>query len=208
MGHLCFVIKLKKMKYLSLVFAGITLALVTMSFKPERIDGKKVKHLQIEKVLPFSAAKVWGVVGEDYGKIAHSHPKIIKSDYIGGALKGAEGAERACYFNEDGSRFLKEKIAKFDAENFTLVNTVYQAGRFPVDASRTVAIYKVTPIDENSCKLSFDMKFRTSPAWMGGMMKGSFKNLIGDYFIAIEHHIKTGEEVTQENFKEIKKLYN
>lgn len=38
-------------------------------------------------------------------------------------------------------------------------------------------------------------------------MKGNFKKLIGDYFIAIEHHIKTGEKVTQENFKAIKKQY-
>lgn len=31
-------------------------------------------------------------------------------------------------------------------------------------------------------------------------MKGSFKGLIKDYFIAIELHLKTGEHVTKENF--------
>ncbi len=195
------------MKYLSLIVTGIAVALISMSFKTEKLDGKNVKHLKLEKVLPFKAEEVWKVVGEDYGKIAHSHPKIMRSDYIGGSLKRAEGAERVCYFNEDGTQFLKEKIASYDAKNFTLINKVYQAGKFPVDAARTLAVYKVTPIDENSCKLSFDMKFRTTPAWMGGMMKGSFKNLIGDYFIAIQHHIQTGEKVTKENFKSIKKLY-
>lgn len=34
------------MKYISLVFAGITLAIVTMNFKPERIDSKKQKELR------------------------------------------------------------------------------------------------------------------------------------------------------------------
>ena len=38
-------------------------------------------------------------------------------------------------------------------------------------------------------------------------MKGKFKKLISDYFIAIEHYGKTGEAVTKENFKEIKKQY-
>ena len=51
------------------------------------------------------------------------------------------------------------------------------------------------------------MNYRTKPAFMGGMMKGSFKKLINDYFIAIEHHVKTGEKVTKDNFKEIKKAY-
>jgi len=42
---------------------------------------------------------------------------------------------------------------------------------------------------------------------MGGLMKGKFKKLIADYFIAIEHHIRTGESVNKSNFKSIKKLY-
>lgn len=45
------------------------------------------------------------------------------------------------------------------------------------------------------------------PAFMGGMMKGQFKKLINDYFIAIDHHVATGEKVTKANFKEIKKQY-
>jgi hypothetical protein len=51
------------------------------------------------------------------------------------------------------------------------------------------------------------MQYRTKPGFMGGIMKGSFKKLINDYFIAIEHHVKTGEKVTKDNFKDIRKLY-
>ena len=52
------------------------------------------------------------------------------------------------------------------------------------------------------------MNFRTKPAMMGGMMKGQFINLMKDYFIAIEHHIKTGEKVTKDNFNTIKSKYS
>lgn len=168
---------------------------------------KKVQKLYLEKVLPLPAGQVWKVVGEDYGKIAHSHPKIVASNYIDGSLAGREGAERVCYFNSKETRFLKEKMIDFSPEKMSFTNTVFQAGKFPVDPALTRAIYKVEDLGDGTSKISFDMQFRTKPGFMGGMMKGSFKKLIGDYFIAIEHHAKTGEIVTKENFKKIRKQY-
>ena len=168
---------------------------------------KKVKTFTVSKVLPHSAEQVWAIVGEDYGAIAHSHPRIISSEYINGTLKAGEGAERVCHFNEKGTQYLKEKMINYDPENMTFVNTVYKAGKFPVNPEYTQAVYKVEPIDANSCRFSFDIQYRTKPAFMGGMMKGQFMKLINDYAIAIDHHISTGEKVTKDNFKQIKKSY-
>lgn len=171
------------------------------------VSQKKVQTFKVSKVLPFSAEKVWEVVGEDYGRIAYSHPKIIESDYINGTLKAGEGAERVCYFNEKQTQFLKEKMINYSPERMSFTNTVYQAGKFPVDPEYTRAIYMVKDLGNGKSELSFDMQYRTKPAFMGTMAKGKFKKLIKDYFIAIEHHVKTGEQVTKENFKQIKKLY-
>ncbi len=168
---------------------------------------KKVKTFQVSKVIPASAESIWAIVAEDYGAIAHSHPKIIKSDYLNGSLQGGEGAERVCYFNEEGTQYLKEKMVDFDPANFTFKNMVYKAGKFPVDPEYTFAIYRVVPIDANTSRVEFDMTFRTKPAMLGTLMKSNFKKLIGDYMISIEHHLKTGESVTKENFKEIKRNY-
>ena len=66
---------------------------------------------------------------------------------------------------------------------------------------------KMIPVDANTTKFVFDMTYRTKPAFMGGMMKKSFKKLIQDYAIAIEHHVTTGENVNKDNFKRIKKAY-
>ena len=168
---------------------------------------KKVKSFEVTKVIPHAADKVWAVVGEDYGAIANSHPRIISSEYINGTLKAGEGAERVCHFNEKGTQYVKEKILNYDPANKTFKNIVYQAGKFPVDPKYTYAIYKVEPIDAHSSRFIFDMQFRAKPAFMGGMMKGKMEKLIQDYALAIEHHLSTGEKVTKENFKEIKKSY-
>ncbi|NND06785.1 MAG: SRPBCC family protein [Saprospiraceae bacterium] len=151
------------------------------------------------------ADKVWAVVGEDYGAIANSHPKILRSDYVGGTLAPGEGAQRVCYFNESGTSLLKEQQVNYDPENYTFKNQVFQAGRFPVDADHSYAIYKVEAIDNQTSRFVFNMNFRTKPAFMGGLMKGKFKGLIEDYAIAVAHHVATGEAVNKDNFREIKR---
>jgi len=168
---------------------------------------KKVKKFTITKLINAPIDAVWAVVGEDYGAIAHSHPKIVNSDYINGTLKAGEGAERVCNFNEKGTRFLKEKQTNYDPEQYTFKNQVFQAGKFPVDPEYTYAIYKLEKVDANTTRFIFDMAYRTKPAFLGGLMKGQFKKLIQDYAIAIEHYVNTGEEVNQDNFKAIKKQY-
>lgn len=168
---------------------------------------KKVQSFKVSKVLPFSADQVWEVVGEDYGRIAYSHPKIVASEYINGSLKAGEGAERVCYFNDRQTQYLKEKMIDYSPDDKMFTNVVYKAGKFPLNPEYTRALYSVKDLGPGKSELSFDMQYRTKPAFMGPMAKGKFKRLIQDYFIAIEHHIKTGEEVTKENFKEIKKLY-
>ena len=64
-------------------------------------------------------------------------------------------------------------------------------------------MYSVERIDANTSKGKADLMYRTKPAFMGGMAKGKFKGMLEDYFLSIEHHIKTGEKVTIENFKTI-----
>ncbi len=168
---------------------------------------KKVQTFTVTHIINAPADQVWAVVGEDYGAIANSHPKIISSDYINGSLKAGEGAERVCNFNDSGSRYLHEKQVDFDPENYTFRNQVFQAGKFPVDPEYTFALYKVEPIDANTSRFTFDMTYRTKPAFMGGMMKGKFRKLIDDYALAIEHHVNTGEAVNKDNFRDIKREY-
>ena len=188
-------------RFMLLTLASLTFSVLSFAQQKE----KKVQTFTASHIIQAPAAEVWQVVGEDYGAIANSHPKILKSDYVDGSLRGGEGVERVCYFNEKETQFLKEKQMLYDPENYTFKNQVYQAGKFPVDPLYTYAIYRVEPIDANTSRFVFNMTYRTTPAFLGGMMRGTFKKMIADYAVAIEHHIRTGESVTKENFKEVKK---
>lgn len=194
------------MKRITLLGLAIVIMALPQEFFAQKKE-KKVQQFKVSHVIMASADKVWAIVGEDYGAVANSHPKIINSEYINGSLKSGEGAERVCNFNEKGTKFLKEKMVNYDPDNYTFKNQVFQAGKFPVNPEYTYAIYKIEAIDENTSRFVFDMTYRTKPAFMGSFAKGSFKKLIADYAIAIEHHINTGEKVTKDNFRAIKKQY-
>lgn len=168
---------------------------------------KKVQTFTVSHIINAPANQVWKIVGEDYGAIAHSHPKIVSSNYTNGSLQAGEGTERVCNFNEKGSRYLHEKQVDYNPENYTFKNQVIKAGKFPVNPNYTYGLYKVEPIDATTSRFVFTMIYRTKPAFLGGLMKGSFKKLIEDYAIAIEHNVKTGEAVNKDNFKSIKKEY-
>jgi len=210
--HLCRVIilitlQILKMKSLIKLSFIMLFVFVGVQIVMAQNKQKKVRKFTVSHIIDAPANQVWKIVGEDYGAVAHSHPKIVSSNYINGSLKAGEGTERVCNFNEKGSRYLHEKQVNYDPDNYTFKNQVLKAGKFPVDPAYTYGLYKVEPIDANTSKFIFTMTYRTKPAFMGGMMKGNFKKLINDYAIAIEHNVKTGEAVNKDNFKSIKKLY-
>lgn len=186
---------------------SIFLILVTLTAFGKKEKEKKAQQFTIERVIQASADQVWAVVGEDFGAIANSHPQIVRSDYINGSLAGGEGAERVCYFNEKGTKYLKEQQLSYNPDSYTFVVKVSQVAGLPMDPAYSKAVYRVVPIDDNSCKFVFEMTYRTKPAFMGAMARGKFKKTIADYAIAIEHHTITGEAVNKENFKDIKKKY-
>lgn len=168
---------------------------------------KKTHSFTIERQINASAEAVWAVVGEDFGAIANSHPKIVSSNYINGSLQSGEGAERQCNFDDKGKKYVKEKQLDYDPKNYQFKVQIFHAEGLPMDQERSYAIYKVVPIDADSCRLVFDMTYRTKPAFMGALAKGNFKKTIGDYLLAVDHHVKTQEVVNQDNFKIIKKKY-
>lgn len=195
---------MKKMKSKLLKLGIVILA---MTLNTTMMAQKKTQNFKVSKIIDLPAEQLWKTVGEDYGSIAYSHPKIVASNYVSGTLKAGEGAERVCYFNEKETQYLKEKMVNYNPSEMSFTNQVFQAGKFPVDPELTHALYKIEDIGNGQSKFSFDMSYRTKPAFMGGMMKSKFKKLISDYFIAVEHYTKTGEAVTKENFKSIKKKY-
>ncbi len=186
----------------SLIIASMIISTAVFAQKE-----KKTQSFTVSRVIEASASDVWAVVGEDFGGISKSHHKIVSSNYNNGHISGGEGCDRTCNYNSSGSKYVKEKQTSYDPDNYTFEVKIYEAGGFPLDLDVSVATYQVKPIDENSSELVFEMNYRTKPAFMGALSKGKFKKIISEYQIAVEHYVLTGEEVTAENFKEIKKKY-
>jgi Polyketide cyclase / dehydrase and lipid transport len=168
---------------------------------------KKTRHAEVSYDMAHPAEEVWQVIAADYGRIAESHPRIVKSEYLHGSLKGELGVERTCWFNEKGTQVLHEQIVGWDAEGMTFQNRILEATGFPMDPDNSLATYSVEDLGNGTSRVSIVMDFRTTPAFMGGMMEGSFTKLLSEYFMAVDHHLSTGEAVTKENFKEIARLY-
>lgn len=184
----------------------ITYAFIFMSFLAYAQRG--VITFNIEKEYDIPAEKIWDVIAGEFGDIAYSHPKIVKSSYIGSSYRAEVGAERISNFNAEGTKYLKERITSYDEDDMTFTNALYQAKSFPLNTDHTEATYKVEDLGNGRSKLVIDMQFKTVPAFVGAMVKDKFKNSMRDYMIAIQHHASTGERVTQKNFKRIKKQYS
>ncbi len=185
----------------------IILAFLTVSIISAQKADKKVQTFTTEHVINAPADKVWQVIGDEYADIYKSHPKIITSNYINGSSTSGVGAERVCNFNDSNSKFITEKITDYDPENYTMTIDIVRVKKLPINTEYSYAIQKVVPINPSTSKMVFTMYYRTKPGFLGGLAKGSFKKGIRDYAIAIDHYINTGERVTKDNFKAIKKQY-
>lgn len=133
-GHYYFNLNNKNMKttinkILVFVFATVTLTLTAQ---------KKVQSFSISRVIDSNIESVWNVVGEDFGAIANSHPKIVSSTYNQGSITyGGEGAERICNLNESGTKYIKEKQLHFDAENHSFTVQVFHTEGIPLNPDYT-----------------------------------------------------------------------
>ena len=102
---------------------------------------------------------------------------------------------------------MHEKQVSYDPANMTFTAQIFHVEKLPLDPSQSFAVYKVVPIDDNSCKFVMSMTYQTDPKFMGKLAKGNFKKKLADYLLAVEHHAATGENVNKDNFKQIKKQY-
>ncbi|GAA4271231.1 hypothetical protein GCM10022258_05240 [Aquimarina gracilis] len=171
--------------------------------------SKRYRTLKVETQINAPANKVWRAMVLDYGEIANFSPYIYASDYISGSLKGEKGAERKCSFNRKGSRWTHERIVEIDNQNMVMRNIVIDAQKFPLDMDNSQAYYRVKDNGDGTSTASYEFQFRTKPAFMGAIAKGSFRKTLAGTLVGLKHYIETGEKVnaTNDKYKEIKEKY-
>ncbi len=171
--------------------------------------SKKYKTVHVKMKINAPAERVWEAMVLDYGEIGNFSPYIFSSNYENGSLKGEKGAERKCHFNAKQTRWSHEKIMAIDHEKRVMRNVVIDGAKLPLNFDNSQAFYRVKDHGDGTCTASYEFQFRTKPAFMGGLAKGSFKKQLAGTLVGLKHYVETGEKVngTNEKYKEIKKQY-
>lgn len=170
---------------------------------------KSYQTVKVERVIQAPAQRVWQAMVLDYGEISNFAPSIFASNYEQGSLKGVEGAERKCFFNEAGSRWSHEQIKEIDQDNMRMKNVILDAAKFPLNTDNSFAIYQVKDNGDGTSTASYEFQFRAKPAFMTGLMKGSFNKQLNETLMGLDHYVTTGEVVnaTTGNWKSIREQY-
>ena len=189
-----------------------TLLLILSSQLPQaqaQSMSKPYKTVYVERVIQAPADRVWQAMVGDYGEISRFAPSIYASDYQSGSLKGVKGAERKCYFNEKQSQWSHERIARLDNDKREMKNVIVDAAKFPLDLDNSYAMYRVRDNGDGTSTASYEFNYRTSPGFMSGLVRGSFKKQLNETLIGLDHYLRTGEEVNgfSGNWDTIKKDY-
>jgi uncharacterized protein YndB with AHSA1/START domain len=167
--------------------------------------SKKHKTITIERILPFSADKVWDLIATNFDKFDNYNPEIYSSDYTSNSSNAGVGTTRKCTFDKKGKKFVLEEITHFDNNTKTHTYKLAKA-TVPMDTDNTQVIWKVEDLGKGKSKAVCQMKFRMKPAMMTGIAKGKLKKGIVNMMNALEHHLATAEIVNKgtDNFKTIK----
>ncbi|WP_020566792.1 SRPBCC family protein [Neolewinella persica] len=194
--------------YSTLILSIIALLAFCTSLSAQSM-ADDYRKMVVKRTIKAPADRVWQALVGDYGEIAHFSPFIYASDYENGSLKGTEGAERKCMFNAKGSRWSHERIVMLDNENMRMKNLIIDAQKFPLNLDNSYAIYSVTNNGDGTCTAGYEFNFRTAPAFMGGLVVGSFKKSLNETLIGLEHYLLTSERVTggSDNAKAVLKAY-
>jgi len=187
---------------------SVALLLIGTIGVAQKMD-KKYKSIEVEIDISAPAEKVWNAMVKDYGAISNWSPYIYAANYENGSLEGVKGAERKCDLNENGTRWVHERIASIDDKKMEMRNIILDGAKFPLDKENTQAYYRVKDNGDGTSTASYLMQFRGKPAIMTGMMRGSFKKSLENNLKGLKHYVETGEKVTPENdkIKDIKDLY-
>lgn len=160
----------------------------------------------ITQDIQASPEKVWKVIASDFDKVSNSHPVSPHSEFTNGSNKVEIGSQRVMYMSENRKKYFVDEIVKLDNDMKTLLINVVEAKGYPIAFSNVEFI--VDPISSNTSKLTMVFSFQTKPRFLQKMAKGSLKKQLQEYLFAIDHHVMSGEVITVDRWKKIRKKYH
>ena len=182
--------------------------IATMKKKEEK-DAKtrsKVVSFVVIQEIEAPLPAVWKTIGNDFGEVYKSNPISTYSEYLDGFDGPELGAKRIMYMSENRKKYFIDRLAKWKKEKHLTIEVAEKKG-FPIVPAYTWVDMDLEDLGEDHSKLKIRFTYLTKPGFLKGMAKRSLKKNFQEYAWAIDHHTKTGEEITRANWKTIRKNY-
>ena len=153
--------------------------------------------LNFETTVNVGKEKAWDLLA-DFAGVSIFHPMVPKSYAINGTDDTGLGAERRCELNHDGSKFVEERIVRFD-EGHEYDVEIYGGNQVPPVNDFLVTL-GVQSINTNQTRVY--MRANYQPKWgiigatMNRVMIAPFlKKVLPGILAGFRHHIETGQPV-------------
>ncbi|MBL4657921.1 MAG: SRPBCC family protein [Flavobacteriales bacterium] len=163
---------------------------------------KKFKEVTIDIVVNTDKESLWDLTFNRFGEVNVFNPVIEGSHYMSEA-KGQVGCERQCALDSKGGHVIERIIDATDHDSFELEII---GGNMPMMEQAFVR-FDFEERAPNRTYVKLFMRFRSKPAFMAPLMAIMIKGMLTDMLKGLKYHLETGEMVTKENIKEIKKAY-
>jgi len=110
-----------------------------------------MERTEVNKTINTSAENVWGVISQFSG--IEKYVPVIENSVGKGE---GEGMERMCTMGNGAS--FDETLLKLDHQNMELQYDVHDPS--PLPFSKYLGTMKVTPVDSNSCEVSWNCTYQ------------------------------------------------
>lgn len=163
---------------------------------------KKLRTVSVDIEINRSKKEVWDIVFHKFGEVNAFNP-LIEGSHLTQGSEGAIGCERQC--DLDSKNSIQEKIvAVRDDRSFDI--EIIQGGLPMMDKMK--ATLEVEELLKNRTLVTAIINYNTSPAFMGGIIKGSMGKMFFKLLVGLKYYLETGEEVTKQNIGDIMKSFS
>lgn len=161
---------------------------------------KKLNTVSVDIQVNASIEKTWDLLFNQFGKTSKFNPLLDGSHFTKGT-SGELGCERQC--DLDSKNSIQERITEVRDHSFDI--EIIQGGLPLMDKMK--ATLSVDSILMEQSLVTATIQFNTSPAFIGGLMKGTMAKTFFKVLVGLKYYLETGEEVTKENIGAIMKTY-
>lgn len=159
----------------------------------------------VEHTIDAPVTAVWKVLVDDFAQVADSSPLSPKSEFVTGYSKVEVGAQRYMYKSANLKKYFRDEIKEIDDKNYDFVIEVVEAKGYP--NTFTELEFDLTSVAANQTHLAIIFSYQTKPKFLQKRIKKTIKRDIQDYIFALDHHIETGEKITNKNWNSIRQNY-